>query len=232
MPSFPVIVPSEEVAGVELDARFGGGDLQDPSGLGVVDLCGRRHDLPAIQHEVMIVADRVGLDLVDPRSDRRGLGEIERSAGNRGDLASGNEGIINGRVMVGGQHQLVSQHRLAGPSAQVEVTVVGKVDRRGLIGGCRVLELQLVLLGDREQDADVEVSGIALLTVSAVVAQLDRRTVRRSTGSAFQITLSNPLRPPCRLLGPLLTASLCSCPLSVKVPLAMRLATLPTVAPK
>ena len=45
-------------------------------------------------------------------------------------------------------------------------------------------------------------------------------------------TLSNPLIPPCRLLGPLLTGTEYSIPSNVNFPLAIRFATLPRVAPK
>lgn len=59
-----------------------------------------------------------------------------------------------------------------------------------------------------------------------------RRDCVRTRPSAPRLTLSNPLTPPCRLLGPLLMASLYSFPSNVNVPLAIRLATLPTTAPK
>ena len=103
--------------------------------------------------------------------------------------------------MVGSQHQFVSQYRLTGSSGQVEVAVVGEVDGRGLVGGCRVLELQLVVLGDRELDADIEVSGIALLAVTAVVAELDGRPIRATDRLGFPDHLVEPLEPAVQAVG-------------------------------
>ena len=52
----------QEIAGVELDARLGGRDLEHPSGLGLVHPGRQRQRLTAaIEHEVMVVADRIAL---------------------------------------------------------------------------------------------------------------------------------------------------------------------------
>ncbi len=79
--------------------------------------------------------------------------------------------------MVGGEHQLVAQDRFGGPAGQVEIAVVGKVDRRGLVGGCRVLDLELVFVGHGEGNAHRQVPRIAFLAVGAAVGHLDRYRV-------------------------------------------------------
>ena len=127
----------------------------------------------------------------------------------RRELARRDQAVVDRREPVGGDHQLVAEDVARAVAGQVEVAVVGQVDRRRLVGRRGVVDPQLVLVGQRVDDRDVEVARIAFLAVRAEVGQLQRR-LRSVAGtiSAFQTTLSNPLRPPCRWFGPLLAASL------------------------
>ena len=73
--------------------------------------------------------------------------------------------------------EFVTENRRRCGPGQVEVAVIGEVDRRGLVGGRLVVDPQLVLVGERVGDGRGEVAGIAFFAVGADVGQLDRRAV-------------------------------------------------------
>jgi hypothetical protein len=105
----------EVVAGVELDAGFGRGDVERPPARRIGDVRGRLKRpvaRPAVDHEVVVVAVAAA-DLlvvgVDPRADRRRRPEVERRAGDRRDLAGRNLPGVGRRVALGAQRQLMPQ---------------------------------------------------------------------------------------------------------------------------
>ena len=118
----------QEVAGVELHARLGGGDLHDPAADRIGDA--RAHRMVpggCAEHEVVVVAPAkpdllvVGVDeLADPPR----LGEVKRRARHRAQFAGGDQPLVDRRVLVGEHLQRVVQDRRRGAGRQVEVRVV------------------------------------------------------------------------------------------------------------
>ena len=53
--------------------------------------------------------------------------------------------------------------------------MVRQVDGRGPIGGGGVINPQLVLLGERVTDGNLEIAGVTLVAIGAAVAELDGR---------------------------------------------------------
>ena len=68
--------------------------------------------------------------LLDPFADGRRLGEVERRAHHRADLASGDQGVVDRGKLRGVKHQLMIENGIATLALQVEVTVLGKIDWR------------------------------------------------------------------------------------------------------
>ncbi len=71
-----------------------------------------------------------------------GLGEVEGRAGDRRELAGGDELGVDGGVAAGVEHEGVAED-VAG-AGEIEVGVVGEVDDGGLVGGGGVVDAQLV----------------------------------------------------------------------------------------
>src|ERR1700738_3371027 len=82
----------------------------------------------------------------EPSSDRSRLVEIERSAGNGSQLPGGNQTLVNGGELTGLNHQFVPQDVAGSAIFQVEVGVVGKIDKGRLIRLGGVFDLQLVFV--------------------------------------------------------------------------------------
>src|SRR4051812_35824533 len=99
----------EEIAGIELQARLGGGDLHRATTRRLNDARGEdqrvRGRAVAVEHPVVIVAVAVPnlgvLSLVDSRSDRRRRTEIERRALHGRDLARWYQRRVDWRDCIG-----------------------------------------------------------------------------------------------------------------------------------
>ena len=91
-------------------------------------------------------------ELVDPLADLVELAEVERRALDGGDLAGRDQRAVDRRVVVGGEHQLVVVDRRRAGAGEIEVGVIGQVDRRGLVGRRLVVDAELVLVGERVRD--------------------------------------------------------------------------------
>ena len=150
MAALAYVRPIEEIAAVELHTRFCGQDLHYPAALGFGDPCGQPQlAVPAGDHEVVIVAQSIGhllVLVVGPLTYWCGGPEVEGRALHRQQLSGGDEPNVDGRDVVRIDHQLMVQDRTAVMAAQIEVAMVGQVDRRGLVGGGFVLDPQLVLI--------------------------------------------------------------------------------------
>src|SRR6266852_787945 len=59
--------------------------------------------------------------------------------------------------------------------SQVEIGMTAKVDDRVAIRGCRVLDPQLILVGQSVDHADFKISGVSFLSVFAEVIELQSR---------------------------------------------------------
>ena len=60
------------------------------------------------------------------------------------------------------------------PTREIEVGVIGQVDRRGLVGRRFVVDPQFVVVREGIGHLDVEISRVTLLAVLAEIAELDR----------------------------------------------------------
>jgi len=73
--------------------------------------------------------------------------------------------VSTGVKAVGVDHQEMIENIAGGRRAQVPVAVIGQVHRRGFVGFGFVIDLQLVVVGQRVGDGDVELAGIAFFFV-------------------------------------------------------------------
>src|SRR5262249_55217674 len=119
--------------------------------------------------------------VADARADRGGLPEIERRARDRLQLAGRDQALIYRREAVGIDHYLVSEYIAF--SRQIEVGVVYKIADLRLGGSCRIVDLQLVLIGQRITRLCRQSPRKILLAFLAYISQLKRRTV--VTGDFF-----------------------------------------------
>ncbi len=163
----------EIVPGVELDTRLRGQDLEQTTGARVIERRGQRQGVVLrVEAIVVVVATGVPIGwgkLGDPGADLHRLGEIHHRILDRLDLAGGYPAAIDRGVVIRGDHQLVVENRSAAGTGQVEVGVMGQVDRRGLVGLGPIADDQLVGVGELVDDPDVKVAGIALLPIGTLV---------------------------------------------------------------
>src|SRR5439155_16312492 len=101
-------------------------------------------------------------------------GEVKRGSQDRLDLPSRDERLVGRGVPGGGDHHLMVEDRAKVVAGEVEVTVVGEVDRRHPVRGRLVVEAQLITVGEGAGDRNGEVAGIALLAVRAGARQTNR----------------------------------------------------------
>src|SRR4051812_20939727 len=104
----------EEIARVELDAGLGSEDFEDAATDGFADFCGwGERATIAIENEIVIVTDAVAellVIVIDARANGAGGGEIERRIGDRLNLSSGNEQVINRRIAIGVDHNFMIEY--------------------------------------------------------------------------------------------------------------------------
>jgi hypothetical protein len=176
----------EEIAGVELNARFGrrylhhapGGRLRNPG----------REIQPTdrlVQNEVVVIAvaeQELLVLFTDPRSDGAWLTEIHRQAFDGTNLAGRDEALVDRCEMVGIDLYLVAKDVAAACPSQVEVGVVGQIDDGRFVGRGSIIDAELVVLGEGVVDCDLEPSRIALVAVQADVVQAQPGTVRVEFG--------------------------------------------------
>jgi hypothetical protein len=129
--------PVQEVPGIELHAGLRGQDLHRAAAPGI----GQPNRAPqpfarAADHEVVVVA-AAALELLvvlgDAGADGGGLPEIEGRPAHGRQLSGGDERRVHRGEAVGLEGQLVGQDVAAG-DAQIEVRMLGQVDRRRLVG--------------------------------------------------------------------------------------------------
>src|SRR5205807_2915401 len=128
--------------------------------------------------KVVIVAARAAAQFADSRADRRGQGKVQRRSLDRTNFAGRDQRGIGGRVLVGIQVKLVRQDVSRVVAGEIEIAVVGEVDRRSLVRGSGIIDLQLVLIGKRIRYGDGQVAGVAFLAVWTEIAELDGHGAR------------------------------------------------------
>ena len=168
----------EEITGIELHSWLGGEHLHDASRLRLLNLSnpGKRSGNQLVGHEVMIVAARE-LELlvlgIDAGADRSRLTEVQRRTLDRGNLASGNKGLIDRCIVAGVERQDLVEDGAVTLTRKVKVTVMGQIDDRVLVGSGSVDQLQLVFVRESVGGGHLERSGIPLLAILARVGELE-----------------------------------------------------------
>ena len=140
----------------------------------------------------MVVAAGVaigGWELIEPRADLHRFCEIHDRVLHRLDLAGGYAAAIDGGIVFGGYHQLVIENRPAARPREIEIGVVGQVDRGSLVRLSPVADDQLIEVGELVDNPDIEIAGIALFPIGAPVAEVH-------PASAYYRGLPDPLVEP------------------------------------
>ena len=165
----------EEIAGVELDTGFGGGDFHDASGCGFEDF-GKFFEgtrIGFVEDPIVVEAGRVASSGFDVASDAFGFGEIHDASIDRDYGSDGDECFV-GRCVVGGiEGEDVLVDIAISFARQVEIRMVGQVDRSGLIGGRLIIDPEFIVIGERIGDVDVEISWVSFFSVGAQVVEFD-----------------------------------------------------------
>ena len=100
-----------------------------------------------IKHVVLIVTASPNQLLIffsDPCSNPMRAKPVKRSVHNRDNSSGRDQSLGCGGVVFGRNLNQFVENRTVAFSAQIKISVVGKVDRRGLGGCCRVLNPQSV----------------------------------------------------------------------------------------
>ena len=121
----------------------------------------------------MIVTDGVAFDLVDALADGGGSGEIHGGARDGFDFAGGDQRVVHGDELRGGNHHLVSED--GSRAGEVEVGVIGQVDRRGFVGRGGVVDDEFVVVRERVDNRNVEVAGITFFAIGTLAREFDGR---------------------------------------------------------
>ena len=187
----------EEVARVELHARFGRPNLHQPSGVRFI----YRHRLAqsagfAIEHEVVVIAAAV-LDLLivcaDARADRRRLAEVKRRSLDRRKLARRNESLVHRRVSPSIDLDAVIQNVTRVLTAKIEVGVIRDVVNRSRIRLDRIVDAQGVLRCDGVLHRNREFARITLFSIWADQLKGERRVLVRRLREHRPNSLVKPL---------------------------------------
>ena len=101
---------------------------------------------------------------VDALADDARRGEIERCAGHGCELTRGDQTGGDGRIAVSANLEFVVKNCALAGAAEVEVTVVGQIDRRrGSVRRGGVIDPQALVGRERVGDLDREIPGVAFL---------------------------------------------------------------------
>jgi hypothetical protein len=131
----------QEIAAVELDPGLGARDVHHPARLRIIHGRDRRErPAPAVEHVVVVVADGIAAHLLDVLPDPRRLAEVHRGPLDRPELARRDQRGVDRRVPVGVYLEDMVEDAAVLGAAQVEVAVVGHVDRRVLVGRDHVVD--------------------------------------------------------------------------------------------
>ena len=151
----------------------------------------------AVQHEVVVVAVAAPQLLVcRHRSARRwrSASGSRTACLRRRDLAGRDQRLVNRRVAIGVERELMVQDVAAPASRQVEVAVIGQVDRRRLVARRVVAQHELVAWRERVGDARPPACRDNPLRRRRSCTRRRRRWRRRAR-------TARPATPPCRIPG-------------------------------
>lgn len=162
----------EMVGGVQLDPRLRGMAGHPAARIWLEDL--RRQLQPAtpsVDDEIVVVALRAP-DVANPLANAVEAAEIEGRACHGSNFARGNERGIRRGVVLGVDLKFVSQDIPIARAGQVEIGVVRQVHHGGPVCLRPVGDEQLILVIPRVRHSDVQITGIAFLTIDAAIAKL------------------------------------------------------------
>lgn len=161
----------EEVAAVKLHPFHGGRDAHGTAGFAFGHIRALLEVVARIgeYHAVVVAAC-----FVDILADALAGGEVERGAGHRSDLSGRYQRVVHRQVLVAVELDLVVQHVVA-VAGQVEVGVVGEVNRGHPVADGRVGDLQLAFGEEDVIDVDFQGSGEAHLALFADVGEVQCR---------------------------------------------------------
>ncbi len=116
----------EKIAAIKLHARFSREHLQNATRLGLANFrCQGQVAVLVVQHEIVVVAfARRVVQLLHALSDLVKLAEVDWRTGVRRDFARRYERVIDRRIVIGRQLELVVQDRGSPGAGQIEVSVV------------------------------------------------------------------------------------------------------------
>lgn len=174
----------QEIAGVELQAGFGGGDFQDATGGGLGNASLEGHFSVRIVNDPVVVVATAEFELfvvlADAGADGRGGGEVKRGAFDGAQFAKGDERAVNRGEFVGVEvNRVVQDVAFAG---EVPVTVVGEVDDGVFVCGGREVHAQGVFIGEGVNRRDGEIAGVAFFAILGDIGQFQGRAFAGGDG--------------------------------------------------
>src|SRR5688500_1161928 len=133
----------EKVARIELEAGFGGVDVEHAASHRFREARREREAISRpIEDEVVVVASRAAKLLVigiDATSNRRRKAKIERRTGHRSDRASRHQLAVYRRKLRGMNGELVRQHVIRETPGEIPVRVLRQIHRSRAVGGREVV---------------------------------------------------------------------------------------------
>ena len=145
---FPMKRPVQKIPGIELYPGLSRFHSQHPPTGRFDHPCRLLHHAHlSVEDVIMVISPSQAhllIVVVDPRSDGRGLVEVQRRSCHRGQLAGGDERRVDGRIPVCRDHHLVVENISLPLAGKVEVTVIGQIEDRVLVGGSEVLNFERV----------------------------------------------------------------------------------------
>ena len=154
-----------------------------------------------IDDEVVIVAAgeaELLVIVVDARADAFGGGEIEGRALHRPQLAGRDELRIHRREARGSYLEGVTENVADARAGEIEVAVLGEIDRRRRIGCRKEVDDDLAVGGQRVRDACSHFARIAFIAVGTDVVEPQADVLAVSKGPVVHTALLKPRFPPCR----------------------------------
>src|SRR5262245_18294490 len=122
-----------------------------------------------------VAAKELFILLLDARANRRGSGKVHWRPLHTAQLARGYERLADRRETIGDDYHFVLED--VGVCTEIEIGMVGQI-HDGLFGGRGgVVDLQLIVIGQRVNNRHSQCARVAFLAVSAEIIQLESNTL-------------------------------------------------------
>lgn len=206
LPGFAGEGAVEEIAAVELQAGFGREHLEHAAGVRFVQARGQ-HRLGAAagrQREVVVVAEaELQLRVVgrDALADRMRRGEVKGRAAHGGDFAGRDQAAIHRGVGVGIDLEFMAEDGPTTLAAEIEVAVVGEVQRCAAVGRGVVVDLQPAVGRQRISDLDLQGARVTFVAIGTGVAQPQGGPAREGQGLRLPEDFVEPDPAPVQVTG-------------------------------